>query len=285
MSLLRVPDFVVPVRDVPKLVVAALVVAVLAVAVEGAKAEPSGYSGRTSTLSGGCGDCHGNDPSSATTVSMQAGTPTTVTPGSKTTFTIVIAHASQKLAGVGIAVRTTPTGNTAAGALEVISGQITRLRQGEITHSSPKALSGGQVTFSFNWTAPTQEGTYYIQAIGNACNGNGRDDSGDTWAFMQPVAITVSSTSDVNESEPQAPFLQISPNPLMSGTAAMLHGVPADARHLTVVGVSGAVVYECDLAGEASDQPANMPELPSGTYAVLVNTRVGVVRTSLVVLR
>lgn len=301
MSLLRVAvldvaDFVVAVRVVavrvvavrivPKLVVAALVVAVLAVAAVGAKAEPSGYPGRTSTISGGCGDCHGNNASSATTVSLQAGAPTTVLPGSTTMFTIVVAHATQRLAGVGIAVRTTPTGTTAAGSLAVISGQITRLRSGEITHSSPKAMSGGQVTYSFNWTAPTQEGTYYIQAVGNACNGNGRDDDSDTWAFMQPVAITVSSTNDVDESEPQAPYqFQIAPNPLVSGVAAMLHGVPAGARHLSIVSANGMVVFERDVTGEASDQPAEIPSLPSGTYAVLVSTRTGMVSVPLMVVR
>lgn len=279
MSLLRVA-----VLDVADFVVAVLVVAVLAVAM--AKAEPSGYPGRTSTMSGGCGDCHGNNASSTTTVSLQAGAPTTVLPGSTTTFTIVVAHASQRVVGVGIAVRTSPTGTSPAGSLAVISGQTTRLRSGEITHSSPKALSNGQVTYSFNWTAPTQEGTYYIQAVGNACNGNGRDDDSDTWAFMQPVAITVSSTNDVDESEPQAPYqLQIAPNPLVSGVAAMLHGVPADARHLSIMSTNGMVVFERDVTGEASDQPSEIPALPSGHYAVLVSTRMGMVSVPLVVVR
>ncbi len=249
-----------------------------------AHAEPSGYSGRASATSAGCGTCHGGSASSATTVSLLGGAPTSVLPGSTTQFTIVVAHATQRVAGVDIAVRTTATGSTAAGTLAVIAGQGTRLRQGEVTQSTPKTMSNGQATFTFNWTAPTTEGTYYLQAVGNACNGNGSDDSGDRWAFMQAVPIVVSSVNSINE-DIDAPALVVSPNPLYGGAPLLINGLPATANRLSIMASNGAMVYSVDIDPSASEQPFNLPNLPSGTYAVLVSTRTGVVSAPLVVLK
>jgi hypothetical protein len=250
-------------------------------------AEPSGYAGRTSTSSAGCGSCHGSLANSATTVQLQAGTSTTVAPGSTTSFTIVVAHASQRVAGVGIAVRTTPTGAVAAGTLAAINGQMTRLRQGEITHAAPKAMQNGQATFTFQWTAPSQEGTYYMQAIGNACNGNGGEDAGDTWAFMEPVAITVTTaTSVADDTTPLhvAAGMVVAPNPVIAGTVAELMNLPGDARMLQIVAPNGVVAFQRDLAAQGTSNPLALPELPSGTYAVLIHTRTSVMRTPLTVL-
>lgn len=247
-------------------------------------AEPSGYSGRTSTTSAGCGSCHGSSASSATTVSLQPGTNTTVAPGSITQFTIVVAHPTQRVAGVGIAVRTTPTGSTAAGTLAAINGQMTRLRQGEITHSAPKSMQGGQASFTVQWTAPSQEGTYYLQAIANACNGNGNEDSGDLWAFMQPVEITVTTATTVHENG-FSPTMIVAPNPVLNGISPELLQLPAGATMAQIVAPDGSMVYQQRLSGATASLPLQLPHLPSGTYAVLVHTRTGLVRTRMTILQ
>jgi hypothetical protein len=197
------------------------------------------------------------------------------------------------MAGVNIAVKTTPTGVDDAGDLAVISGQLMRKRYGELTHSSPKQFSGGQVSYTFTWTAPLDEGTYYLQAVGNACNGDGREDEQDLWNYLQPIPIVVSAASGIGETVVPAPLLKITPNPMTGSGACVIRGVPMFARQLSVMAVNGTQVFTMELDPDASDQPLNLPDLPSGTYAVLVDARSSVVgrlssvvgRLSLVVIR
>ncbi len=153
-------------------------------------ARSSGMTGKTSQTSDGC-SCHGGSPNSNTTVSATSGSGSfIVDPNSSNSFTISVSNSSMSGAGVNIAIATTETGNTMAGTLSAPQGSGLQLTSNELTHSSRKSMTSGTASFTFNWTAPSQHGTYYLRAIGNAVNSNGRND-GDEWNWMTPQQITV----------------------------------------------------------------------------------------------
>ncbi len=232
-------------------------------------AEPTGYPGRTATTSLGCGSCHGGSASNRTTVTLESAK-LKLAPGETGTFTVVVAHASYPGAGVGIAVRTSESGATNAGTLAVTAGTGLRIRNGEITHSSTRQLSGGSVRFTFTWTAPTTPGTYYIQAIGNAVNGNGRDDANDNWAFLAPKAITVEPSTSVDE-ESALP-LAVFPNPLRGDASLYLGADISGMMRVQLISTAGTVVIDEELNVERGQLPRSLATLPRGVYAIITST-------------
>jgi len=78
-----------------------------------------------------------------------------------------------------------------AGTLGTVSGQQTLTMNGELTHSQPKSLSGGSVSWQFTWQAPSTPGPYTVRAVGIAVNGNGSADANDQWNVLQSVTVTV----------------------------------------------------------------------------------------------
>lgn len=240
---------------------------------------PGGQAGRTSTASAGCGDCHGASPKVATTVTLEGGS-RTVEPGSTTSFTIIIAHPTFPSAGVGITVRTTPTGTVAVGTLAVQAGTGLQHRLGQITHSSPRSLTDGNVRLTFTWEAPLQEGTYYMQAVGNAVNGNGDRDVNDAWNWMQPVAITVKAASSV--AEITEPRIGTWPNPFRSGVLTL--GFEAVGTYdVVIMDLAGLDVVRTTGYGTGAGLPIDVPTLPRGTYAVIARQAAITKRTLVVV--
>ncbi|MCX6141128.1 MAG: T9SS type A sorting domain-containing protein [Candidatus Kapabacteria bacterium] len=231
-------------------------------------ADPNGKAGRTSTSTAGCGDCHGASASSSTRVTLEGG-PRKVLPGSTTTFTVVVAHSSQPRAGVGIAMRTTQTGSTNIGTLAFAAGSGLRLRGAELSQSAPQTMSGGSFKFTFTWKAPSQVGTYFLQGIGNAVNGNGREDSGDSWAWMTPVAITVEAATSVEEDV--APIAMIYPNPYSSGSILHLGNELTGATRIQLIDVRGSVVFNEVLELTHGTLPVPLAGLHSGVYAILAS--------------
>ncbi len=146
-------------------------------------AKQTGITGKTGS-GGGC-SCHGSG-SSSTSLSVSGNL--TVEPGSSNNYTVKVSNASQSKAGVNIAVKTDASAGNNAGTLSAGSGL--QSVSGELTHTSPANLSGGEANFSFSWTAPSQAGEYYIRAAGNAVDGDGSS-SGDQWNHMSAVKVTV----------------------------------------------------------------------------------------------
>lgn len=144
----------------------------------------SGITGRTTT---GC-TCHGSS-STATTLTAQSSSGSFRTrPGQTLNLTIIVAHSSQQAAGIDIAVHNQAGQN--AGTLSPASGSGLQLSSGELTHTQPKTMSGGQASFAFSWTAPSTPGMYTLRAAGNAVNSDGAT-SGDVWNLLSPVTLTV----------------------------------------------------------------------------------------------
>ncbi|MBX5481257.1 MAG: putative metal-binding motif-containing protein [Myxococcaceae bacterium] len=116
----------------------------------------------------GCTGCHGGGTEPNTTVSVSDAHPA---PGGSTTVTVIIDAVNGGPGGMYLRAN--------AGSFTVITGQGTRLvSPKEVVHSSPRAASGGKVTFQVSWTAPNTPGGVDFDAWVLSANGNGAS-SGD----------------------------------------------------------------------------------------------------------
>jgi hypothetical protein len=234
-------------------------------------ANPNGYVGRTSKMTQGCADCHGSNAGNATSISLKG--PSTVGAGQMATFTIVVGHASNPSAGVSVAIRQTPTGTSdGVGVLSTITGAGLRVRgiggAQELTQSAPKLMSNKQAEFSFTWTAPTTPGKYYVQAVGNAVNGNGRNDGADDWTFLEPVEIVVESSTSVLEDV--ADLSSIFPNPCATGEILNIGTEITGVSQVQLMDASGRIVLDemMDITNGALPKP--LAGLPRGVYFIVV---------------
>ena|GEM_PF-469285 len=213
-------------------------------------ASPSGYVGRALPTSQGCGGgCHASTANPATTVSLSTQQPIVMQPGETIQLTVIIAHASRTMAGINIAVKASLTAQTNAGAL--IAGDGLFLSAGELTHNSPKTMSGGQASFTFAWKAPTVPGTYFLVATGNAVNGNGRQDMNDVWNHMTPIQITVEQPSDVSEAIVPVFTSLASPLPSTDLVTVEFKADPQERFEATVTDMQGQRIFEDNLTTES----------------------------------
>ncbi|MFO0599291.1 MAG: choice-of-anchor V domain-containing protein [Myxococcaceae bacterium] len=115
-----------------------------------------------------CNGCHGGG-AQQTTITLN---PATFSPGATITVTVRISG-SGSVGGLALF--------ASSGTLATVSGQNTRLSNGVIVHSSPKAASGGAVTFDSKWTAPANPGGVVFDVatvLGNGDNSRNGDQSG-----------------------------------------------------------------------------------------------------------
>lgn len=115
--------------------------------------------------SDGCG-CHGSgDVNLSVTTS-----PSMISPGQTVMVTISVAEPGAAEAGLFL--------QSNAGDISTIGGQGLAEVAAGLTHTQPKAMSGGQAQFSFNWTAPGSPGAVRFELWAVAANGN-NSSSGD----------------------------------------------------------------------------------------------------------
>ncbi len=234
-------------------------------------ANPNGYVGRTSKMTQGCADCHGSNAGNATSISVKG--PSTVGAGQMATFTIVVGHASHPSAGVSVAIRQTPTGTSdGVGVLSTITGAGLRVRgiggTQELTQSAPKLMSNKQAEFSFTWTAPTTAGKYYVQVVANAVNGNGRNDAGDDWTFLEPVEIVVESSTSVLEDV--ADLSSIFPNPSSNSEILNIGAEINGVSQVQLVNANGQIVLDEMMDITRGALPKPLAGLPRGVYFIVV---------------
>lgn len=249
-----------------------------------AMADPGGKTGFTSKTSSGCGSCHGGNAGAAVSVSLDG--PRTIKPGEKVDFTIVVGHASARSAGVSITVRSSATAPTGAiGTLSIpASGSGLRVRNPgsgqEITQAAPKTISAGKVSFPFSWTAPAAAGTFYVQAVANAVNGDGSPNNQDDWTFLEPVEIKVEETSSVAD---LPTFTSIYPNPMAPSQTLHLDAEFIGPTSIRVVNTQGMVVIDemMDLSNGALPRP--LAELPRGVYMITATNGVTSRRGSFII--
>lgn len=150
-------------------------------------AHSTGITNTTQKNGSGC-NCHAAEPSSAVTVTISG--PDQVTVGATETYTVTITGGPLTRGGTNIA--------ASSGILTPVDGQGLQKIGEELTHSLPKASSGGSVSFQFSYTAPAEAGSVTLFANGNSVNFNGNN-TGDQWNFAQNKAVTVTGTTDVDD--------------------------------------------------------------------------------------
>lgn len=241
------------------------------------KADKSGKSGRTVVAGEGCGDCHGLNPSTATTVQLLGapGQSMTMAPGETRAFTIEVAHTSMLAAGVNIAVKTTTTGNTDVGTLIAPTGSGLKLKVNELVHSAPKSMQGGKAQFIFSFKAPATPGTYFLRATGNAVNLDDIESADDSWNFMSTVSIVVEDPTSVTDllSTNNA----IHPQPMGDASVAMLSGINDGEHDIDVIDATGAMLLHASNIVATNGQltlPSTVATLPRGIYAITVRSQV-----------
>ena len=252
---------------------------------------PNGISSKVLANSGGCGGggCHGSSASQATSVSISSKSGSfTTNPGGTLELTAIVAHASKSGAGINIGVKSSATSATSAtnqGILNVVTGQGLKKSENELVHSARKSMVSGKTSFTFTWTAPTIEGTYYVLACGNAVNGDGGQ-SGDQWNFMSPIAITVAAASKVQEQICINPI--IAPNPLIGiGTLSFVLEQASEVEYsvIDVLGNQVSKQYVGFLSAGPQYQTINTisQNLSSGHYSVILRTGASAISLPLIV--
>ncbi len=151
----------------------------------------SGTNGQTGNAFIGCGShaCHNGDPNDLTEILISSKTGFTIMPNKSIDITIKIKNAAYNFAGIDAGVKTTSTSKTNIGTISN-PGTGVQILNNEITHTSPMQFIGDGYEFTFTWTAPQEEGQYYIQvgALANNNNGNPFDDIWNT--SVQKITVT-----------------------------------------------------------------------------------------------
>lgn len=127
-------------------------------------ANSTGINGRSGKQSVSCtaSGCHGGGASTPT-VTLEG--PTSLTAGQTGQYSLIITGGPGVKAGMNVA-----TGGVDGATLTAGSG--TKLLNGELTHSLPKAFSSGSARFDFSLVAPATNGTLKVYGAGNSVNGD-----------------------------------------------------------------------------------------------------------------
>jgi PKD repeat protein len=126
---------------------------------------PSGISGYSGASGSTCTACHPAGAAIPTLTLSADSNSTTVSPGSTSSYTLTMTGGPAVNAGLDVAV--------SAGTIIDTNASGTRILNGELTMSSPIPVSGGSISWTFDWQAPTSSGTYTIYAAALSANGNG----------------------------------------------------------------------------------------------------------------
>jgi hypothetical protein len=113
-------------------------------------------------VSSSCDGCHGS--SSKAELSL-APSPASFEPGARVTFTLGIRSPTIKVGGAYLGPN--------VGTLTPISGEGLVAATDSLIHDAPKPASGGQVTFRFEWQAPSTPGAVTFVVAALAANGDG----------------------------------------------------------------------------------------------------------------
>ena len=239
-----------------------------------ALAESSGQTGRTAP-SFGCGGngCHANSSSTATSVTFTSASGSfTVAPGGKLEITVIVAHPSLAAAGIDVGVKTTKTSSTTVGVLST-SDNGARIANSELTHNSPKTMTGGKAEFTFTWTAPATEGTYFLRAVGNAVNRNGNADGSDVWNFATPVELVVKKTNAVDENTNEPTLsLGVFPNPSADHATITYDIASFSNAMIEITDLMGRSFIKQSVDNSSGKVDVSLLALPVGIYQVVLHS-------------
>lgn len=177
--------------------------------------------------------------------------PTTVAPGSTTSYTVNISGGPAVNASLGVA---------AVGASLSVSDNGTKLLGGEIVHSAPRPMTAGAASFTFDFVAPAAAGTATLYVAGMSDDGKADTPGDGTSAIVQEITIGV---------EP-APVNQ-PPTARITGPATGTVGTPLDFSGMSSSDPDGAITayaWRFGTAGTAIDPTPTYTFLTEGTFPV-----------------
>ena len=229
------------------LIALVLVVAVfIAIRSDDARASAGGrvgFSGNPATNAGqNCTACHSPG---ASTPSVTISGPAVVNAGSTNSYVVTLTG------GPGVTGGFNASTSGFVGTFAPVNSE-TELLAGEITHNDPKFFSGGQVQFTYNWTAPASNGVVTMYAAGNSTNGQGNT-SGDG-VNNTSMAITVQNGSNNPTPTPVPPPSAITLQQVASGLAQPVVITNAGDKRLFVVERAGRIRI-IDEAGSLLSTP------------------------------
>ncbi len=192
----------------------------LSVQTQGVSASSVGLSGWSGIDTGNdCSSCHTGGP--GTTVPQMSVTGAAqVLPSATVSYMLAITSTSpmsQTVAGWNLKIADDMSEN--AGSIDGFDEATSRLEFGELTHVAPQMNdANGVVTVAFDWTAPSELGTYTIYYAGNSANNNGQNGAGDAGA-VGSFDVTVSQELAVglqgNSAEITSPYIWLLALPLL----------------------------------------------------------------------
>jgi len=154
----------------------------------------SGYSGNPTTGGDTCLQCHDQD---ATGAAATLTGPTTVTPGSTSTYMFTVTGGPAVESGFDVSIDD--------GTL-IASGAGTALNGGEVTHSDPQVFAGGSASWSFEWTAPASAGDYMMWGAGLSSDGSGTGGDAPTAAVSLTITVEAPPANEPPVSDPNGPY-------------------------------------------------------------------------------
>lgn len=226
-------------------------------------ARSTGINGYTSKNSPGC-ECHNQHSNTATVLSAisQSGS-FTFAPGDSAIFTIKVTNPNNSYVGIDIGVKTTLTGETDAGTLYPITGLKRYFT--ELVHNNRQTMQQHSFNFVFSWKVPSSPGKYYLRAIANAVNGNGSEDTGDQWNWMDPIEITVTSPG-ITFDKQELNFLETKVNESGNGSISLINSFTTNIQ------VDSIVIVGTDASSfEIMTQENSFTLMPNSNKAIEVS--------------
>lgn len=210
--------------------IAALVLLAWTSAADASRFGRDGFSGNLQTNGGAtCAACHA--PGAAVPTVTISG-PQTLDAETIAEYTVTIAGGPAITGGVGV------SASDAAGSFAAVGSDV-HVVGDELSHSQPKAFSGGTVSFRFLWRAPAYNGPVTLYAAGNSSNGqlNLLGDGVDTGQFT----VTVNNGDPEPPPPPPPPPASAFLEPFVAGLARPVVITHAGDSRLFVVEQSGRI--------------------------------------------
>ena len=189
-----------------------------------------GFSGNPATNAGqNCTSCH---TAGAATPAVVIAGPAVVNAGATNSYVVTITG------GPGVTGGFNASTSGFLGQFSTVDAE-TEVLAGEITHNDPKFFSGGQVQFTFDWTAPASDSVVTMYAAGNSTNGGGNT-AGDG-VNTTSMAITVQNGNPNPTPTPPPPPSSISLQQVASGLSQPVVITNAFDKRLFVVERAGRI--------------------------------------------
>ena len=211
---------------------------------------PSGISGYSGASGPTCTACHPTGAAVPTVTLSADSNATVVSPGSNSSYTLTMTGGPASNAGLDVA--------ASGGTIIDTNPSGTRILNGELTMSAPNPVSGGSISWTFDWQAPTVSGTYTLYAAalsGNGTGGTSNDGTGTT-----SLQVTVSAPAN----QP--------PNAMISGPTTRVAGIAVTFDGSGSSDSDGNIVsYDWDLGdGTAASGVSTTHAYTEGSYTVVL---------------